>query len=199
MIKVGITGGIGSGKSVVSSLFEKYGIPIYIADERSKSLTSSSENIRNGLISLFGDDIYDENNQLNKTMLASFIFGNKQNLQKVNDIIHPEVAKDFQAWSAAQNSDICGIESAILFESGFDNLVDASILVYAPINLRIERAMMRDGASELQIRNRIQHQMSDEEKKERCGYIIYNDENHSLIPQVDNIIRHLKTLSPSYL
>lgn len=193
MIKIGITGGIGSGKSVVSALFELYGIPVYISDTESKYLVEHSDFIRESLIALLGSELY-INGTLDKKKLASIIFSNKEILQKVNAIIHPEVATNFIDWSLKQTSDICAIESAILFESGFDSLVDISILVYSPLELRVSRASKRDNSDKEDIKKRISHQMNDEDKRDICQYIIYNDEEHSLISQVENILIKLREI-----
>ena len=147
MIRIGITGGIGSGKSVVASLLSVYNIPVYIADDESKKLTDTSELIKGKLVSLFGNDIYN-NNGLDRKLLAKHIFGNKEMLTKVNSIIHPEVNKHFNCWAESQKTKACVIESAILFESGFDKTVDVKLMVYAPKDIRIQRAIMRDGHQE---------------------------------------------------
>ena len=163
MIKIGITGGIGSGKSVVASLLALSGVPVYIADEESKWLT------------------------------ASHIFNNPEQLQQVNQIIHPEVNRHFSAWVERQTSPLCAIESAILFESGFYKVVDISLMVYAPRELRIERALGRDSASREEIERRINSQISDEEKKDRSDYVIYNDNRQALIPQVGKLLCWLQS------
>jgi len=117
MIKIGITGGIGSGKSVVATLLRLYGIPVYIADEESKRLTNSSPVIRRALVDLVGEAVYDADGKLDKPRLANFIFGQPEHLARVNAIIHPEVNRDFLDWSERQEKAFCAIESAILFES----------------------------------------------------------------------------------
>ena len=123
MIKIGITGGIGSGKSVVAALLELSGIPVYIADTESKLLTATSPVIREKLVALFGEELYTADS-LNKRQLASHIFGNPERLGQVNAIIHPEVNRHFLAWVERLNTPVCAIESAILFESGFNRIVD---------------------------------------------------------------------------
>ena len=170
MIKIGITGGIGSGKSVVASLLALSGVPVYIADEESKWLTNNSPVIREKLTALFGPEIY-TNEGLNKKLLASHI----------------------SAWVERQTSPLCAIESAILFESGFYKVVDISLMVYAPRELRIERALGRDSASREEIERRINSQMSDEEKKDRSDYVIYNDNRQALIPQVGKLLCWLQS------
>ena len=143
-IKIGITGGIGSGKSVVSRLLEVMGVPVYISDIESKRLTVSDSLIRRELISLLGEDIYTDG-ELNKTLLASYIFGNPEHIRTVNGIIHPRVRDDFHQWVKRYDAyPIVGMESAILIEAGFAGEVDAVIMVYAPEEIRITRAMQRE-------------------------------------------------------
>ena len=190
MIKIGITGGIGSGKSVVSSLFRMNKIPVYMADAESKRLSDTSPVIRKKLISLFGDTIY-VNDLLDRKRLASFIFSNEHVLKKVNEIIHPVVKKDFQAWVKQQKGNMCAIESAILFESGFEKTVDVVLLVYAPVELRLTRAMERDGATEADIMKRMNRQMPEELKRKQADYVIINDDVQALIPQVDRFLKLL--------
>lgn len=191
MIKIGITGGIGSGKSVVASLLELSGIPVYIADTESKKLTTTSPVIREKLTALFGTDLYTTAG-LNKQLLASHIFGNPDCLKQVNAIIHPEVNSHFAAWAERQHTEICAIESAILFESGFNQTVDSTLMVYAPLEIRICRALQRDTASRKEIERRIQNQLPDEEKKKRCDYVIINDNKQALLPQTNDFIRRLR-------
>ena len=190
MIKIGITGGIGSGKSVVASLFQLLGVPVYIADEESKRLTNQSMTIRRQLIAHYGEAIYTAQG-LNKPLLAAKIFQDPAQRRIVNGIIHPEVKHHFEAWAAQQETPLCAIESAILFESGFDQVVDTHLMVYAPKALRIERATARDAASREAIQQRIESQMADEEKRELADHLIYNDNQQPLIPQVTALIARL--------
>lgn len=190
MIKLGITGGIGSGKSVVGELLSLYGVPVFIADTEAKILTNTSTEIRTELIKLFGDDLYTETG-LDKKKLASYIFNNQKLLQTVNRIIHPEVGRSFRAWVDRQKGGICAIESAILFESGFDALVDKTLSVYAPEEIRIRRVAGRDRISEETIRQRMKNQISEEIKKERSDFVIYNDDHTALIPQVHTVLSSL--------
>ena len=190
MIKIGITGGIGSGKSVVASLFRLFGVPVYIADEESKQLTNQSETIRKQLIAHYGEAIYTPEG-LNKPLLAAKIFQDPAQLRIVNGIIHPEVKRHFKTWAAKQTTPLCAIESAILFESGFDKVVDTSLMVYAPKALRIERATARDAASREAIQRRIESQMADEEKRKLADHLIYNDDLQPLIPQMTAFLARL--------
>lgn len=187
MIKIGITGGIGSGKSVVASLLNLHGIPVYVADTESKLLTDTSPVIKEKLTALLGDDLYTEKG-LNRKLLASHIFGNPEYLRQVNAIIHPEVDRHFTAWAQSQKNTICAIESAILFESGFNKLVDKSLMVYAPLPLRIERAVARDNACREEIIRRIDSQLPDETKRDRSDYVIFNDDKQALLPQVERFL-----------
>ena len=190
-IKLGITGGIGSGKSVVSRLFEVLNIPIYISDDRAKKLTLTHPTIQQELSKLLGTDIY-INGELNKPLLSSYLFANAENAIRINQIIHPVVKEDFKQWSAAHASfPIIGMESAILIESGFADTVDHIVMVYAPLDVRLKRAVIRDNASEEQILRRIKAQMDDEEKKLHADYTILNDGEIPLIPQVLELISSL--------
>ena len=192
MIRIAITGGIGSGKSYVSDLLEKRGVPIYNADNESKRLTVTDVNIREGLIELLGEEVYQEG-MLNKPLLASYLFASSENAAKVNGIIHPRVKADFLQWvDEHRHVGVVGLESAILYESGFDDVVDAVVMVYAPKSLRLQRAMKRDQASETQVRARMAAQMDDEEKRRRADYVVMNDGSISLEEQLDVLVEHLK-------
>ena len=192
MIVIGLTGGIGSGKSVVSHLFEIMGIPVYIADTESKRLTESSPFIRERLTERFGTDLYVDG-KLNKQLLASLIFENKDNLLYANSVIHPEVLKDFEQWKTqhAQYNFVV-IESAILFETGINKTVDVTVTVAAPEVLRIRRIEKREGWSQESIISRVGSQLPEEEKISRSDYVIFNDDNQALIPQVEGWIEGLK-------
>lgn len=191
MIKLGITGGIGSGKTVVSEILYLYGISVYIADAESKILTNVSPVIRKKLINLFGRDIY-IGEQLNKSLLASHIFNDKEKLHTVNNIIHPEVYKHFDEWCTSHsNRKIVALESAILFESGFNKVVDKVITVYTPLEIRIMRVMDRDNISREKVLDRIKNQMPDEEKINLSDFVIVNDDTQSVLEQVKNMLNQL--------
>lgn len=192
MIKFAITGGIGSGKSYVSSLLEERGIPIYNADLESKRLTVQDEGIRKELVALLGEDIY-QGATLNKPLLASYLFANSDNAVKVNSIIHPRVKDDFRRWVESQKDvPLVGLESAILYESGFDDVVDQVVMVYAPETIRLQRAMKRDNATEEQVRARMSAQMDDEEKRSKADFVLMNDGIMPLDVQLDDLVRFLK-------
>lgn len=183
-IKIGITGGIGSGKSVVSRLLGVCGIPVYISDVETKRLMVSDDRIRSGLIALLGDEVY-IGGALNKPLLVSYLFGTPEHARQVNGIVHPCVKKDFRRW-VAQRADcvVAGIESAILIEAGFACEVDAIVMVYAPEEVRVRRAMERDSSPRELIEKRVRSQMDDEEKRRRADFVIVNDGETPLIPQV---------------
>ena len=191
MIKIGITGGIGSGTSMVAALLEVWGIPVYIADTESKHLTATSPVIREKLITLFGKELYTADG-LDKRRLASHIFGNPERLGQVNAIIHPEVNRHFLAWVERLNTPVCAIESAILFESGFNRIVDTTLMVYAPMEIRIGRILERDSVSREEIIRRIESQLPDEMKKEKSDYVIFNDGEQALLPQITAFLAGLK-------
>lgn len=191
MIKIGITGGIGSGKSMVAALLEVWGIPVYIADTESKHLTATSPIIREKLIALFGKELYTTDG-LDKRRLASHIFGDPERLGQVNAIIHPEVNRHFIAWVERQNTPVCAIESAILFESGFNRVVDTTLMVYAPMEVRIRRVLERDAVSREEIIRRIESQLPDEVKMEKSDYVIFNDDKQALLPQITAFLAELK-------
>ena len=184
MITIGLTGGIGSGKSVVASLLELYGMSVYIADEESKRLLTSSPLIHKRLTTLLGSSIYDADG-LNRSLMASLIFNDAKLLEQVNAVIHPEVARHFKAWAIRQTTNFVVLESAILFESGFNHLTDICLLVYAPRELRIKRVMARDGITEPEVLQRMQHQIPDKEKRILSDYVIHNDDIHAVIPQIE--------------
>ena len=184
MITIGLTGGIGSGKSVVASLLELYGMSVYIADKESKRLLTFSPLIRKRLTALLGSSIYDAGG-LNRSLMASLIFKDNKLLEQVNAVIHPEVARHFKAWASRQTTNFVVLESAILFESGFNHLTDICLLVYAPRELRIKRVMERNKITEQEVLQRMQHQIPDEEKRILADYVIHNDDIHAVIPQVE--------------
>ena len=193
MISVAITGGIGSGKSFVSRMLEERGIPIYDTDSEAKRLMLSDEGIRRDLVALLGEEVY-QDGVLNKPFLASYLFADSRNAARVNGIVHPRVKEDFRRWvSVHADKEVVGMECAILFEAGFQDAVDAVVMIYAPEDLRIERAMKRDSATEAQIRARIAAQMDDEEKRARADYVVYTDGTLSLDSQLDQLVLQLKS------
>jgi dephospho-CoA kinase len=196
MLKLGITGGIGSGKSVVSDILSLIDVPVYIADVESKKLTATSPVIRKKLIEAFGESLYNGKN-LNKNLFASYIFNDKRKLRTANSIIHPEVAKHYKQWLDKHKlSPVIAHESAILFETGWNAMMDKVVTVYAPLDLRIRRVMERECSSREAVLERISNQMPDEEKARISDFVIHNDGNESLIEQT---IKLLKIIRPSNL
>ena len=173
MIKVAICGGIGSGKSTICRMFAERGVAHYDSDSRAKALMNESAELRAALIAEFGEECY-EGGELNRAYLASKVFGSEEQLAKLNSIVHPAVKADFQRWAEEQEGDYCILETAILFESGFDALVDQKVAILAPQPLRVMRAMERDGATKEQIEARIKAQMGDDELMARCDFAIVN-------------------------
>jgi dephospho-CoA kinase len=187
---LGITGGIGSGKSTVSRILSVMGIPVYIADDESKNLTANSPVIRAKLTEAFGNNLY-ESGKLNKSLLASYIFNDKSKLAIANAIIHPEVDAHFREWVELRHHEpIVAIEAAILYESGMDRFADRIIVVYSSLEERLKRVMERDGTTQEKVMERINSQMPDEEKLKLADFVVYNDENHSLIEQCLDIIEN---------
>lgn len=173
MYKVGITGGIGSGKSTVCGLLSAYGVAVYDSDARAKALMEQSAALRESLCAAFGGECYNEYG-LNRQFLASKVFGDEQSLMKLNSIVHPAVRADFRSWAEQQSGEYVVLESAILFEAAFETEVDTTLAVLAPVEERVRRAMGRDGADREAILNRIQHQMSDEELHARADRCLVN-------------------------
>jgi dephospho-CoA kinase len=173
MYKVGITGGIGSGKSTVCGLLSAYGVAVYDSDAKAKALMEQSAALRESLCVAFGEECYNEYG-LNRQYLASKVFGDEQSLMKLNSIVHPAVRADFRSWAEQQSGEYVVLESAILFEAAFETEVDTTLAVLAPVEERVRRAMGRDGADREAILNRIQHQMSDEELHARADRCLVN-------------------------
>jgi dephospho-CoA kinase len=188
ILKVGITGGIGSGKTTVCRIFESLGIPVYYADDRAKQLMVEDEVLRGQIQNLFGAEAYLPDGNLNRQYIASQAFSQPHLLQRLNALVHPAVAKDSLAWHEQQSGVPYTLkEAALLYESGSDQSLDKIITVTAPEALRIQRVMQRDGSDEAAVRARIDKQMPEEEKVKRADYVIYNDGKQLLLPQIQRI------------
>lgn len=195
MYHLGITGGIGSGKTTVCKIFETLGIPIYYADERAKHLMSHDPALVAGIIELFGIEAFLEPHILNRAHIAQVAFNDKEKLTQLNALVHPAVAKDGMAWQAAQKDVPYTLkEAALLYESGSYRSLDKIIVVTAPLELRIQRVIARDGAKREDVEARISKQMPEEEKVKRADFVIYNDGQQALLPQVIGIHRRLNAL-----
>ncbi len=186
MIKIGITGIIGTGKSVVSSIFQILGVPVYNADYRAKLLMNNDKSIRNQIIKNFGIESYSKNS-LNTKHIAKEIFKNETNRQIINSIVHPAVLQDFTIWSDNQNTDCCAIESALIYEAGFEEILDHIIMVKCPIELLLSRIMNRDGINEIEAKKRINSQTFNLDINLNPGFTILNNEEESLILQCIDI------------
>lgn len=195
-MKLGITGGIGSGKTSVCRVFNILGIPVFSADPEAQRIMNSDEKIRWGLNTIAGRNLYPDGS-LDRDELASLIFNNKDLLKKVNSLVHPVVFENFKAWTDQQVTPYVIMEAAILFESGASGLVDRVATVFAPVNERIERVTKRNRLSREQVMERIKNQMTDKERIKRSDYVIDNSENEMIIPAILNIhndiINHLNS------
>ena len=183
-LKIGITGGIGVGKSVVTKIFKVLGIPTYDADREAKDIMVKNDAVRQSLMKTFGKEVYFEDGSLNREWLGKRVFSDADELKKLNAIVHPAVIKDGEDWAVAQTSIYSVKEAALLFESGSYKALDFTILVVSPLELRIERVMQRDKVDREEVLRRINKQMPEEEKEKLSNCIVYNDDEHSLIEQV---------------
>ena len=191
MVRFGVTGGIGSGKSYVLRLLAERGIPVYDSDSEAKRLMLVDAGIREGLTGLLGNDVYLPDGELNKPLISAYLFASVQNAERINAIVHPRVKASFNRWASEQKAPIVALESAILFESGFEDVVDFVVTVCAPIEVRMHRVQERDGATEAQVRKRMAAQMDDEEKCKRSDFVILNDGNKPLDIQIDDLLQIL--------
>lgn len=182
---IGLTGGIGSGKTTVARIFETMGVPVYYSDDRAKELYFDVE-VKKKVIALLGNEAYINNTTINKKYISSKIFSNTSLLKEVNAIIHPVVAKDFEQWKKKQVTKFVLKESAILFETGIYKNLDGTILVVSPEQLRVERICKRDGLTKEEVEKRFKSQLNDDEKIKMATWLIHNDEHQSLIQQCLN-------------
>ncbi len=184
MLKVGLTGGIGSGKTLVCSVLENLGVPVYYADAEARNLMNSNWELKAGIVNMFGKKAYTKDG-LNRAFLAELVFGDQEKLSRLNKLVHPAVRQDFISWVARQDQSSYVVEeAAILFESGASREMDLSVLVYAPREIRIRRVMERDQADRDVVLKRMAHQISEEEKKKLADHVINNDGIAMLLPQV---------------
>ena len=183
MLKVGVTGGIGSGKSTVSKLFTCLEIPVFNADEAGRNLLNNDPQTIEEVTKLFGKEII-KDGKPDRKKIAELVFKNPENLAKLNSVIHPAVRRKFNEWATGQHAAYCIDEAAILIETEFYKQLDYTILVIAPEQLRIKRVMQREGMTENTIRDRMNNQWTDDEKKKYADFEILNDEITPLLPQV---------------
>lgn len=183
ILKIGITGGIGSGKSTVAKVFEMLGIPVYYSDDAAKKLMNEDAGLKEKLLLAFGKDTY-INGSLNRSYLSGMVFNNPEKLSLLNSIVHPATIADADKWMQHQTTPYAIKESALVFESGAYKHLDKVIGVYAPARLRIQRVMQRDNISEEAVKARMGKQMDEDKKMLLCDYVINNDEQELVIPQV---------------
>lgn len=181
---IGLTGGIGSGKTMVARIFSMLNVPVYNSDEAGRKITNKDPLVKSSIKEQFGADMYDNQDNLNREKLSAIVFNDSSALSKLNAIIHPAVAHDFKMWCAIQSSPFVIKETAILFEHGLDKQLDGVIVVEAPDDLRIKRVMHRNGITDDAIRQRIQQQLPQDELISRADWVIHNNEEQLLIPQV---------------
>lgn len=185
MKKVGITGGIGSGKTTVCRIFQILGIPVYSADDRAKELMTDDKELRRQITTIFGEKAYTADGSLDRKHLSSIVFSDKNKLKELEAVVHPAIHHDGENWHKSQkNVPYTLKEAALLIENGSYKAFDKMIMVYTPEEMRIERVMARDNTPREAVEARIKAQMSDEEKKELCDFVIYNDGKKGLIMQV---------------
>lgn len=183
MLKIGITGGIGSGKTTVAKVFEVLGIPVYYADEAAKEIMYKNEPLKQQLIFHFGKDTYVDG-KLNRKHLSSIVFADKEKLELLNSLVHPVTIADAEQWFRQQQSPYVLKEAALLFESGAAEGLDYIIGVTAPVAVRIKRVMDRDGVTADEVKRRMQNQIDETIKIRLCDFIIHNDEQQMILPQV---------------
>jgi len=194
--RIGLSGGIGSGKSYVANILEKMGFPVYYSDAQSKALTDTHPHIISELVKRFDATIY-EDGVLNRNALASLIFDSEENRLFVNNLIHPIVRADFDAWCAKQNSPLVFNEAAIIFETGAYRQFHATVLVIAPIDTRLQRIIQRDRCTQEQAEARINSQWSDEQKIPLANAIVSNNGHEAVLIQVEHLTETLKLNNPN--
>jgi dephospho-CoA kinase len=191
MYQVGVTGGIGSGKTLVCSVLEKLGIPVYYADRAARGLMNSDQRLMEEVVALLGKEAY-RNGSLDREYTAAQVFGNPEKLTALNSLVHPAVRRDYTGWlEQQQDAPYVVEEAAILFESGARRFLDLTVLVYAPEALRIQRVMERDGVEEEEVRKRMVHQMDEEKKRAMADLVIVNDGQDLLLPEIIQVHRNI--------
>lgn len=193
-LRVGLTGGIGSGKSTVAQVFEVLGIPVYYADLQAKRLMNTDPELKEAIIKNFGRESYIKG-ELNRAHLSSLVFNNSDKLQLLNSLVHPATMKDGEAWMRNQTSPYAIHEAALIFEAEVNTRLDYVIGVSAPEELRIQRTMERDNISREEVLKRLQQQLEEDMKMKRCDFVIHNNEEELLIPQVVDLHKKLLTMA----
>jgi len=194
VLRVGLTGGIGSGKSTIAQIFEVLGIPVYYADISAKKLMNENADLRSSITNIFGEQAY-TNNILDRKYLSSIVFSDPAKLQQLNALVHPATKKDGEAWMLQQTTPYAIHEAALIFEAKVSDRLDLVIGVSSPIELRIKRAMERDKVSREEVLKRMDQQLDEEVKMSKCDFLLLNDEQQLLIPQVLELHKKLIALS----
>lgn len=185
MLKIGITGGIGSGKTTVCKVFELLGVPVFYADDVAKSIMHTDPILKSGILEAFGQNSYTQSGELNRSYISSIVFNDKHELEKLNSLVHPAVFRAFDTWVLSPKEASYVIkEAALLYESDAYKMCDQTILVISPIETRISRVKARDGINAEDIQLRMNRQFSDEQKMKFADHILNNDERQLLIPQI---------------
>ena len=194
MVRVGLTGGIGSGKSTVAQIFEVLGIPVYYADISAKKLMNEDAALRLAITAIFGEQAY-VNNTLDRKYISSIVFSDPAKLQQLNALVHPATKKDGEAWMQQQTSPYAIHEAALIFEAKVSDRLDLVIGVSSPMELRIKRAMGRDKINRDEVLKRMDQQLEEEIKMSKCDFILINDEQQLLIPQILELHQKLLVMS----
>ena len=194
MVRVGLTGGIGSGKSTVAQIFEVLGVPVYYADIAAKRLMNEDAELRSAITTIFGKQAY-ANNILDRRYISSIVFSDPAKLELLNSIVHPATKKDGQAWMQQQTSPYAIHEAALIFEATVSERLDRVIGVSSPMELRIKRAMERDKVNRDEVLKRMDQQLDEEIKMSKCDFVLFNDEKQLLITQVLELHEKLTRLS----
>lgn len=194
MLKIGLTGGIGSGKTTVARIFGILGIPVYYADDAAKELMNKNTSLKNSIIQHFGETSYN-NGELNRKYLASIVFNSKEKLELLNSLTHPVTIQDAEKWMNKQTTPYVIKEAALLFESGAAEHLDFIIGVYAPQHIRVKRVMARDGLSAEEVMKRVSRQIDEEMKMKLCNFVISNNEQQLVIPKVIELDKKFKTMA----
>ena len=193
-MKIGITGGIGSGKSFLCERLRAAGYPVYNCDNEAKRLMVASPAIRSRLVSLIGPEAYSADGRLSKAVVTDYLFASPSHAAAVDAIVHPAVRDDFRHWSSIQPAQHCFVESAILYEAGFADIVDAVVLVYADESTRLHRAMQRDKVGVQQVRQRMAYQSPQQELCRMADYVFDNSSPTDFPAQFDRLLRWIDTL-----
>ncbi len=190
MLRIGLTGGIGAGKSIIAQVLSIMGFPVFYSDQAAKSMMENDSAVIDKIKNAFGDEAYD-NGKLNRKHLADQIFAHDQLRETLNAIVHPAVRKRFHEWCQVQETEIVFNEAAIIFETGTYTTYDATILVTAPEQLRIQRVMQRDSTTKEAVKARINKQWSFDRKSKLADYVIHNDDIQLVVPQIEKVVSQL--------